>query len=206
MNHQTTYADKAANEFLRLNTISSQLDSDTQNRLQKGELRLEDGVFYVAAHVSGQGGRQDLVTESVNLKKGTVNFDKSALPKLENMILKTIRFGYANVNDETDPAKVKYSSKIPANMDQAISRASLIIRQEDKILFERPIADIMSDESERGSNRGYNLENFRLIKGDRKLEIVLDYPEGQSVQAAGAAGTPRHHVEVRLIGSKTKVK
>lgn len=200
------YADVAANEFLGLPVIFEQLDTETQERLRKREIKLEDAVFYAAVHVSGQGGSVPLTTESTNLKKGTINYDKSALPKMQNLILKTIRFGYAKLNDITDPALVKFSSKKPVDMDQAVERANLVIRQNDKIVFERPVADLMSEESERGADRGYNLENWRLIVGDRKFEITMEYPEGQSVQAAGIAGTPRHHVEVRLIGTKTKTK
>ncbi len=200
------YADLAANEWFKTDAIKTQLDLETKTKLDKQQLRMEDAVFYAAVHVSGQGGTAELITESTNLKKGVVNFDKAMLPVSQSLGLKTIVFSYAKIDSEEDPGKVKFSHVKSADMDQAVLRANLLIRQEDKIVFERPVADLMADESERGSDRGYDLENWRLLKGGSKLTIQLEYPEGQSVQAAGAAGTPRHHVEIRLIGTKIRTK
>lgn len=204
MQKNKTYYDFAAHEFLSLPSVARELDQDTINKLRAGEIRLEDAVFYASADVSGQGGTSDLITNSTALKKGTVNFDKSALPKLQNLVLKAIQFGYAAVTDGDDVAEAQFSSKIPASMETAVLKANLIIKQEDKIVFERPVRDLMSESTDDAS-QPYELSNWRLIKGDRMLEIKLEYPEGISVTASGS-GVATHYVEVRLLGTKTRVK
>ena len=75
------------------------------------------------------------------------------------------------------------------------------------MVFERPISDLMVDKlTEGGSiNNAYHLDNWRLIKSNRQIEVKIEFPEGQSVAAAGANNT-RTHVEVRLFGAKTRVK
>lgn len=197
------YYDFDAHEFLSLPSVARELDQDTLTKLSSNEIRLEDAVFFATADVSGQGGTTELITNSTALKKGTVNFDKSALPKLQNLVLKAVQFGYAAVEDGNDVAKAQFSSTIPAGMDPAVLKATLVIRQDDKVVFERPVRDIMSESSE--DAKAYELSNWRLIKGDRLLEVKLEYPEGLSVAASGA-GEDTHYVEVRLIGTKTRVK
>lgn len=197
------YYDFDAHEFLSLPSVARELDQDTLSKLSAGEIRLEDSVFYASADVSGQGGTTELITNSTAKKKGTVNFDKSALPKLENLVLKSIQFGYAAVNEGDDVAKAQFSSVIPNAMDPAVLKATLVIRQEDKIVFERPVRDLMAESD--NDPKTYALTNWRLIKGDRLLEVKLEYPEGLSVAASGST-KDTHYVEVRLIGTKTRVK
>lgn len=197
------YYDFDAHEFLSMPSVANELDQDTLTKLGNREVRLEDAVFFATADVSGQGGTTELITNSTAKKKGTVNFDKSTLPKLENLVLKSIQFGYAAVDEGDDVAKAVFSSVIPADMDPAVLKATLVIRQEDKIVFERPVRDLMAESEE--DPKIYNLTNWRLIKGDRLLEIKLEYPEGLSVAASGST-LDTHYVEVRLIGTKTRVK
>lgn len=201
-----TYLDEQAKKFLLLDANQSQLDQDTRNRLAMNELRLEDTVFFAAVRITGMGGTAELVTASSTIKRGTINFDKSELPKLQNLIVKGIKVGYGfsgGATPVTDPALVKYSNRA-ADALQAVYRASFVIRQDDKVVFERPIADLLSEEVGRGlasDNNTYWLENFRLLTGNRRIAFTLEFPEGQSANAAG-----EHFFEFRLIGTKTRVK
>lgn len=204
MNQNKTYYDFPAHEFLSLESVARELDQDTLSKLSAGEIRLEDASFYATANVSGQGGTTDIINSSTTQKTGTVNFDKSTLPKLQNLVLKEVQFGYAAVVDGADVALAQFSSKIPASMETAVLKATLIIKQEDKVVFERPVRDLMAESTDDAS-RPYPLSNWRLIKGDRKLEIKLEYPEGVGVSASGV-GLATHYVEVRLLGTKTRVK
>ena len=131
------FLDVTSQEFLL--ELAENLDTDSKDMLNQGELVIEDADFYVRSQVTGLGGQNDLVSKSDNEKVGTRNIDRAQLPSLENLILQGIQVAYGSDAAEVESAKIDYSTKKPASPDPALMNGEIVIEQDNKPLITIPV-------------------------------------------------------------------
>ena len=199
---QNGYKEHLDNEALRVLTspnVRKNLDQDTLAMLQGGGLVLEDSVFYLKKNITSNP--LDLIVTSDSEKIGTRNIDRAELPNLQHLVLKKIEFEYATHATETDPAVLTYSSLKPASAVPALENGELVIIQDDKPIISIPIASFFqAADVDDNSKKGVWLDNWRVIKAERKIKVQIRYADGQAMQTAAE----QHHVSIKLIGTKTR--
>ena len=198
---QNGYKEHLDNEALRVLTspnVRKNLDQDTLAMLQGGGLVLEDSVFYLKKNITSNP--LDLIVTSDSEKIGTRNIDRAELPNLQHLVLKKIEFEYATHATETDPAVLTYSSLKPASAVPALENGELVIIQDDKPIISIPIASFFqAADVDDNSKKGVWLDNWRVIKAERKIKVQIRYADGQAMQTVAE----QHHVSIKLIGTKT---
>lgn len=199
---QNGYKEHLDNEALRVLTspnVRKNLDQDTLAMLQGGGLVLEDSVFYLKKNITSNP--LDLIVTSDSEKIGTRNIDRAELPNLQHLVLKKIELEYATHATETDPAVLTYSSLKPASAVPALENGELVIIQDDKPIISIPIASFFqAADVDDNSKKGVWLDNWRVIKAERKIKVQIRYADGQAMQTAAE----QHHVSIKLIGTKTR--
>ncbi|MBW3546330.1 MAG: hypothetical protein KY428_12170 [Bacteroidetes bacterium] len=201
---QKAYFDQEAQDFL--SKVAGILDGETLRRAGQGQIRLEDATHYVRKAITGQGGTNDLISNTTLEKVGIVSFDKARLAEGEHLVLKALRISYGTTPQDggtTNPAEVNYSSIKSNHIPAALRGANLSILQDGKVVFKRAIEDLMNDGISEGNStkNSYQLINWKAIVAGRPFEMKLEYAEGLNVPADA-----HHFIEVRLIGAKTVLK
>jgi hypothetical protein len=198
---EKSYINTTAVSFLQIKR--NELDNETVKKMEEGKLRLDDAVFYIKKNITGLSGEQELITASINERRGTTNIDKASLPPLVNLILQSIKIGYASHAEENDPSKMRYKSVQTDEIDTAFLHAHLVLKQDDTTIVELPVYSFLSekDTDKYSIFTGVELKNWRLIKQARQFSINLRFPEGQAVDTS-----KKHHIEVQLIGDVTRIK
>lgn len=201
---QKAYFDQEAQDFI--GKVAGKLDGETVNRIQRGDIKLEEAAHYIRKAITGQGGTNELINNTTVEKSGVVSFDKARLHEGENLVLKAIRLGYGTTpttGGSTNPAEVNYSALKSNSIPAALKGANLVVSQDNKVIFKRPVHDLLLDaiidgDSEKNS---YHLKTWKTILAGRSFSIQLEYAEGLTVPADA-----NHFFEVRLYGSKTVLK
>ena len=201
---QKAYFDQEAQDFL--SKVAGRLDGETVRRINQNEVKLEDAAEYVRKAITGQSGTNDLISNTTVETNGIVSFDKARLPEGEHLVLKALRiaFGSSDAAVGTEnPAEVNYSAKKDAAIPAALRGANLIITQDNKVVFKRPVEDLLLDGIIEGGSEdnSYKLNNWKVIVAGRPFNIQLEYAEGLSMGAA-----KKYFFEVRMFGAKTVLK
>lgn len=192
------FVDNEAKRFLEV--VGNQLDSDSVKYLQAGELAFEDANFYMKKEITGLSNLVEVIEPSNDEEVGIRNIQGSKLPSLQNLILKRVILGYATDAAITDPAKLAFSAVKPGTAVPALQNGELIIEQDDKPIFRMPVSSLLNPVAPQSlSEVGYSLENWRLIKADRAFSVKIRFANGETVDAVA-----KHHIEVTLVGTKTR--
>lgn len=185
-----------------LKSAQEQLETQTRVDVEMGRIKLVDICQVLRTKVTGGASLVFLLESSTIFKKGISDWDGNKLPSKENIILSTLRLGYGAHATEVNPAKVKYERTL-ANVPASLQNASVIIKQNDKVLVKLPVSALMHEEKSREvvGETGFDLKSLQLIKEQSPIEINLEFPEG-----VGLTETGEHFLEVSLVGQKTAIK
>ncbi|WP_020532972.1 hypothetical protein [Flexithrix dorotheae] len=177
------------------------LPPETAMALEKHALKLTDANLYLRADVTGKAGILKLIDETTIKQVGITNIDGNKLPKFVNQVVEKLRAGYATHATETDPSKLKYTTKYSA-VDTAILNSVFTIKLNEAPVLEVPTARLFSEEVSRGAiGSGYDayiIDNPPVLIEEMKISMEIEFPKTGSVDSGA-----KHFIELFLQGQRT---
>jgi len=179
------------------------IPAETLAMLTSGQYKLVDATIYVKANIAGKSSDHYILDANSDYKAGTISTDKGRLPKGENLFFDRVQFGYGKLASETDPALIQYTSVInSSNLDLALRHADVIVRSDGNVIVHKPIEEFLVEASPtlpRGhKHTALELGTVQYFLEQKQIEILLRFPNGQTVAASGI-----HHVAFWFPGVKT---
>ncbi len=177
------------------------LPPETAAALKQGALKMTDANLYLRVNVTGKSGILKLIDETTIKQVGITNFDGNTLSKFVNQVVEKLRAGYATHATETDPSKMKYTTKY-GDVDTAILNSVVTIKLNEAPILEVPTARLFSEEVSRGAIGSgfdaYIIDNPPILIEEMKISLEIEFPKTGTVNA-----TAQHFLELYLQGQRT---
>lgn len=144
------------------------------------------------------GGIIHLLDATTKKVAGVSDWNGDSTDSLQNLLFDRLKFGYATHADADKEGELDYSTKIPA----VLLNANLVIRQNNREVFRRPISAINNNHVGTNLEDDYcDLGEIKYVSDNNTVEMFIELPKGISL-----AGTDNHYVFVALNGFATKEK
>ncbi|MEN7547819.1 hypothetical protein AAG747_08020 [Rapidithrix thailandica] len=198
-----------AHEMIKHAANTGQLPPETAERFLSNELKSSSHILYVKHEITGKSDTADLVKASDSKQDGVRNLDRAKLDKFENMAVDRIGFGWL-AGEQTSAIGLYYNTVTGRNdIHPALFNADLLIKQNDRVLFEMPVSALLSYEPKGllgGPESTFAVYTPFILREEVPVRIQLRFPEGSSVTPPTGQEGDRYWVKVELFGTKTQEK
>jgi hypothetical protein len=192
--------------FLALPNVYAKLDKETKEAIDQKKIFIDEEPLYVKKSIV-PAGEIELLTANLVDSVGITNIADRELPETENFIIDSLFFGYKVSATAGAPVanNLKYSS-LEADVPAIIQHADLIIKQGQAVIHRVPVNQLLypsaAAQTSINGELGLSLKHMKMLKGKRKFQINLKFPEG--LDATVADNTT--FVWVQMNGGRTKLK
>jgi hypothetical protein len=143
--------------------------------------QLQPGHLYLKKEITGKSGIQQLIDSNTRQTVGTSSFDGQRLPTGTKMVIERVRLSLAVVNSDNgvSAAGQTYANK-SSTTEAKFRAANFIINRDGKEIFKVGVANCLTLDSVQGMvgvDDTYDVRELRLLQGDEKLEIQLEFPD-----------------------------
>ncbi|MEN7549046.1 hypothetical protein AAG747_14070 [Rapidithrix thailandica] len=198
-----------AHEMIKHAANSGMLPPETAERFLANDLKSVSHILYVKHEITGKSDTADLVKASDSKQDGVRNLDRAKLDKFENMAVD--RIGFAWFAGESDSAINLYSPGVSGAVaiHPALFNADLLIKQNDRVLFEIPVSALLSMEPQGllgGPENTFAVYTPFIIREEVPIRIQLRFPEGAGMTPPTGRESDQYWVKVELFGTRTQEK
>lgn len=187
--------------FLNLPQIQARMDRQTIMDIKSGKKEYYMGDFYIRKKISGDG-IVDILKETDSLQAGVTNIDKAKLYPGTFLALTAVGISYGFHASNTAADSIDYSTAIaganpiPTRLVNSEFTAkvggSTLLKARTKKFFTRGSVEYGVEANDENA---LLLPVPKLIEGDKKIELSLEFPQNGAAFATG-----NHFVEIRLQG------
>jgi hypothetical protein len=181
---------------------SSYVDANTLAAYKNQKVRFVDANYFFRVDITGKKkGQFDLVNETLAKANGITNVHAGRLNKGENAVISQILIGYATDAAIVDSANLVYDSVV-TSWPTGLANGTLHIKQDGAYLIDPlPIA-LCGTQADSTASRG-TIDSKQL-----RTPFVLEEEKQITIAVEAAQDMPanKHHIEVWLLGSKTRVR
>ena len=179
------------------------VDPVTAADYRSGKLRFVNFFGHIRKTISDLSGIQPILDERDNKATGLTNLHQGKLNKGENAVVDRIVIGYATHATETDPKKVNAYDSTISNFPAGLRNGELIIKLDGNRLQDPIPVALCGSQSDSmygfGKLDSIQLNTPIVLEEQKQIVIELDLP-------VASFTANEHHVEIFLLGSKTKVR
>jgi len=139
------------------------------------------GHLFIKKEITGVGGITNLIDSSTKEVVGTSTFNQQSLPPGTKMAIERIRLGLAVVDkaDKVSAAGQYYSNKA-SSTEAKFRAANFIIYRTGKEILRVPVSRFLTMdnvEGMTGEHDCFDVDELRLLQGDEKLSLQLEFPD-----------------------------
>lgn len=182
---------------------SKGVDRQTLIDYRSEKLRLISAYTYIRKTISDLSGIQVIFDQRDNEVTGITNLHQAKLQKGVNMVVERILIGYGTDAAITDPKLIKAYDSVVSNFPAGLRNGHLIIKQDGSIVQDPIPVCLCGSQADSQAGAGkfdsFQLQTPFVLEEQKQITIELDLP-------AASFGTNEHHVEIFLLGSKTRVR
>nr|WP_321453583.1 hypothetical protein [uncultured Carboxylicivirga sp.] len=177
-----------------------------QTEFKEKRVRFMDSDTNHIADITTAGGVYDLLRTTNDKVVGTSDFDSNKLETGVNVAVEKIKVGYgkAAVADNT-PIKDIIFSSLAGAFPEPLKRAKLIIKQDNKTLLKLPVERFThgaASTKTQGEEDALELGVPLILIEQKPIDIQIEFGQGADI----VAGTDKHYLQVRLMGTETAAK
>lgn len=189
--------------FLNLPAIQKRLDEQTKRDIASGKKEYYLADFYIRKKITGDG-IVDIMKETDSLQAGVTNIDKAKLYSGTFLALTGLglSYGFTAAGGSTNADAVDYSNAIagattiPTRLVNSEFTCkvggSLVLKSRTKRFLARAATEYSIEANDENT---LLLPVPKLIEGDKKIELSIEFPQNGAAFAAG-----NHFVEIRMQG------
>lgn len=177
-----------------------------------GNAYLKNANVYLTKNVSGFSGTQSLNSSTTDELVGVSSFDGTNIAGNSDHIISGISFGWGGEDSNTSiqgAAGLHYASTYDhpvaaaGNMSAQLFNAELVVTRGVREVFRMPVSSFISMDGNDGGKQGFavvELQSVEYFGSDDKVEISLEFGEGQTVPAFASGSVPSCVVRIGLVG------
>lgn len=182
---------------------SGKVDINTYNDYMNGKLRLINANFYIRKLITGLNGVQPIWDERNVKATGLTNLHQAKLEKGVNAVITRVVVGYSIHATEVDPKAINSYDSTISNFPAGLRNGHVIIKQDGNILQDPIPVSLCGSQADSTAAQG-KVDSFQLntpiiLEEQKQIVVEMDFP-------LASFGTTQHHLEVFLLGSKTRVR
>jgi hypothetical protein len=195
---------RAEEHLLAFLTASNKVDPVTARDYQEGRLRFVNFAGYIRKDITAASAGITIILDERDVRAtGLCNIHQGKLAKGVNAVVDRILIGYGTSASVTDPKQLNAYDSTVSNFPAGLRSGELIVKQDGAIMQDPiPVALCGSQADSMysvGKFDSVTLNTPIVLEEQRQISIELDLP-------VASFGTNNHHVEIFLLGSKTKVR
>lgn len=182
---------------------SGRVDLNTYNDYMTGKLRLINAEFYVRKIITSLSGIQPIWDERTNKATGISNLHQARLDKGVNAVITNILVGYVTHATEVDPKALNGYDSTISNFPAGLRNGHVIVKQDGTILQDPIPVSRCGSQADSTASQGkvdsFELKTPIILEEQKQIVVELDLP-------VASFASNQHHVELFLLGSKTRVR
>lgn len=180
---------------------SGKVDNNTAAQYRSGRLRLVSAFFYLRYKITGLSGIQEILNAQSTKETGITNLHQGKLDKGVNACIDRILVGYATHASTTDPKEMTGYDSVVTGWPAGLANGHIHVKV-DGAMAQDPIPlALCGSQADSTVSRG-KLDSFQLntpivLEEQKQITLELDLP-------VASFGSNQHHVEIFLLGTKTR--
>ncbi|MBR8534419.1 hypothetical protein KDU71_02520 [Carboxylicivirga sediminis] len=182
--------------------MNKQMQADFRDQ----KVRFMDSDVNHIADITTAGGVYDLLRTTNDKIVGQSDFDSNKLEAGVNVAVEKIKIGYGKaVAADNTPIKDIVFSSLAGAMPEALKRAKLIIKQDNKTLLKLPVERFTQgavSTKTQGEEDALELGTPLVLIEQKPIDIQIEFGQGADI----VAGLDKHYLQVRLMGTETAAK
>lgn len=178
------------------------VDPTTAKAYREGKARFVDANYYIRKEITGSNGKLQILDERTQKATGVTNIHLGKLQKGENAVISQVLVGYATDAAKVNVADLVYDSVV-TSWPTGLANAELQILQDGAPCCDPIPVALCGTQADSTAARGMvDSKSFRtpfILEEEKQIVITVDFP-------VASFGANKHHIEVFLLGSKSRVR